>query len=92
VVSYEFKRYRSLMQDLQKFGISNEPDPAAASKASRETVASNDVPVTLTIDHPFPPTLSKTSLGISLSETELSQRCHIHNHSSLKLLNLILLF
>ena len=68
------------MQELQKFGISNEPDAAAAKPSggavgrASEAVTASDAPVTIIVDYPFPPTLSKTSLGISLSETELSQR------------------
>lgn len=72
------------MEDLRSFGIGYietgeegaSPDKTRRTSLSRPSEAPGaNIPVTTPLDAPFPKTHAKSSLGISLSEDDLRDRC-----------------
>ena len=73
ILQKEFKDYRSLMHKLAAHGIRHpeyeKPD------ADEETFAAVEYSSVIAIENPFPRTHLRSSLGLSLTEENLGQRC-----------------
>jgi hypothetical protein len=80
-----FDGYRNLKTELEQFGIFTRTNQSGANAYNEEiaqlySLESNKHMLAVVLDCEFPRTFKRSAMGISLSETQLQERCALLNH------------